>query len=243
MCRGTTNCFQHFFSSEKCEVFWRLPAKCQVGRETEKRHYCFMVTSIPSESDWLTWAKRGRRDEVLSELLANGFCGGDATFIIVILRGTPIASKISACLCLRSKTHRRKRDLSTNFFGHLLLTDSGQRSGSWKDFQISKKANKIINYKVFNMILAYILGQICNSDVVPGQWSGGGGCREAWYIDYMTRWQRNEQRQMKPLNTGVSRKPVSHCQLEQWFRQSLNRDLSKHLVNWTMLLGQFILGC
>lgn len=123
-----------FFSSEKCEVFWRLPAKCQVGRETEERHYCFMVPSIPSESDWLTWAKRGRRDEVLSEPLANGFCGGDATFITVILRGTPIASEISARLCLRSKTHRRKRDLSTNFFGRLLLTDSGQRSGSWKDF-------------------------------------------------------------------------------------------------------------
>jgi hypothetical protein len=105
---------------------------------------------------------------VLSELLANGFCGGDATFIIVILRGTPIASKISVCLCLHSKTHSGKRDLSTNFFGHLLLTDLDQQSDSSKDFQISKKANKIINHKIFIMILACVLGQICHSDVVPG---------------------------------------------------------------------------
>lgn len=188
--------FNIFFSpqrSVKCSEGCQQSVK-SANRQSRGIIVSWGLTFHPNLIGWPE-PREGKRLQCWASFLLMVSVGELPPFIIVILGGIPPASKTSACLCLRRKTYIGKRDLSTNFFGHLLLTDLSQLSDSSKDFQISMKANKIINHKIFITIFAYILGQMCNRNVVPGRWSGSTGFREPWYMDYIAKQQRNEQRQ------------------------------------------------
>lgn len=106
MCWETTNCFQHFpplRRSVKCS------GGCQQNVKSANRESRGLIVSW-----WLTfhlhligWPEPSEGKEMkcwASVLLMVSVGGRVAIFIIVILRGAPIASKTLVCLCLCSKT-------------------------------------------------------------------------------------------------------------------------------------------